>query len=103
MFKFDPSCICVFVYLYLGNEEVVVGEWVVDVISFQKIFGLCGLECHIVEIFRDVTLVDDGQRTTEHEDRARTLETEFAMTENQMKISSCLLYLFFTFVIFGTM
>ena len=37
------------------------------VISFQKIFGLCVLKCHIVEIWRDVTLVhgrttDDGQR-----------------------------------------
>ena len=38
------------------------GEWVVDVISFQKIFGLCGLECHIVGMRRDDTLVD-GQRT----------------------------------------
>ena len=28
--------------------ELVVGELVVDVISFQKIFGLCGLKCHIV-------------------------------------------------------
>ena len=55
-------CICVFVYLYLGNEGVVVGEWIVDVISFQKIFGLCGLKCHIVEIWRDVTF-EDGQRT----------------------------------------
>ena len=55
-------CICVFVYLYLGNEEVVVGEWVVDVISFQKIFGLCGLKGHKVDIRRAVTLVD-GQRT----------------------------------------
>ena len=45
-------------YLYLGNERVVVGEWIVDVISFQKIFGLCGLKCHIVEIWRDVTFVD---------------------------------------------
>ena len=45
-------------YLYLGNERVVVGEWIVDVISFQKIFGLCGLKCHIVEIWRDVTLED---------------------------------------------
>ena len=59
---FDRSCICVFVYLYLGNEEVVVGQWVVDFISFQKIFGLCSLECHMVEIWRDVTLVD--RRTT---------------------------------------
>ena len=45
-------------YLYLGNERVVVGEWIVDVISFQKIFGLCGLKCHIVEIWRDVTFED---------------------------------------------
>ena len=52
------SCICVFVYLYFGNEGVVVGELVVDVISFQKIFGLCGLKCHIMEIWRDVTLDD---------------------------------------------
>ena len=44
-------------YLYLGNEGVLVGELVVDVISFQKIFGLCGLKCHIMEIWRDVTLV----------------------------------------------
>ena len=33
-------------------------EWIVDVISFQKIFGLCGLKCHIVEIWRDVTFED---------------------------------------------
>ena len=32
-------------------------EWIVDVISFQKIFGLCGLKGHIVEIRWDVTLV----------------------------------------------
>ena len=50
------------------------GKWIVDVISFQKIFGFCGLRGHIVEIRRDVTLVDDGQRrTTECEDRARIL------------------------------
>ena len=64
-------CLCstlakaVFVYLYLGNEGVLVGELVVDVISFQKIFGLCGLKCHIMEIWTDVTLDDtrtDGQR-----------------------------------------
>ena len=33
-----------------------VGQWIVDVISFQKIFGLCGLKGHIVEIRWDVTL-----------------------------------------------
>ena len=35
-------------------------EWIVDVISFQKIFGLCGLKCRIVEIWRDVTFVDEA-------------------------------------------
>ena len=57
-------------YLYLGNEGVLVGELVVDVISFQKIFGLCGLKCHIMEIWRGVTLVDgrtDGQRNVKIE------------------------------------
>ena len=37
------------------------------------IFGLCGLKGHIVEIRWDVTL-EDGQRTTECEERARILE-----------------------------
>ena len=41
-----------------------VGQWIVGVISFQKIFGLCGLKGHIVEIRWDVTLVH-GQRTTD--------------------------------------
>ena len=53
------------------------GQWIVGVISFQKIFGLCGLKGHIVEIRWDVTLVHgrtDGQRTTECEDRARILK-----------------------------
>ena len=69
-------------YLYLGNEGVLVGELVVEVISFQKIFGLCGLKCHIMEIWTDVTLEDthtDGQHT-ECEDRARILETDFAIS-----------------------
>ena len=35
----------------------VMGEWFVGVLSFQKIFGLCGLKGHIVEIRWDVTLV----------------------------------------------
>jgi len=58
--------------------EWAVGQWIVGVTSFQKIFGLCGLKCHIVEIWRDVTLVH-GQRTTECEDSARILETEFTI------------------------
>ena len=53
-------------YLYLGNEGVLVGELVVDVISFQKIFGLCGLKCHIMEIWTDVTLAH-GQRNVKIE------------------------------------
>ena len=48
-----------------------VDEWIVDVISFQKIFGLCGLKCHIMEIWTDVTLVDgrttDGRRNVKIE------------------------------------
>ena len=59
--------------------EWAVGQWIVGVTSFQKIFGLCGLKCHIMEIWTDVTLDDDGQRT-ECEDSARILETEFAIT-----------------------
>ena len=59
--------------------EWAVGQWIVGVTSFQKIFGLCGLKCHIVEIWRDVTL-EDGR--TECEDRARILETEFAIKIN---------------------
>ena len=37
-------------------------DWIVDVLSFQKIFSLCGLKGHIVEIRGGVTLVDDEQR-----------------------------------------
>ena len=33
------------------------GQWIVEVISFQKIFGLSGLKGHKVEIRCDVTLV----------------------------------------------
>ena len=68
------------------------GELVVEVISFQKIFGLCGLKCHIMEISKGVTLEDgrtDG-RTTECEDRARILETEFAIQiGKQYKLIIC--------------
>ena len=46
--------------------EWAVGQWILGVTSFQKIFGLCGLKCHIVEIWRDVTL-DDGQRNVKIE------------------------------------
>ena len=56
-----------------------VGELVVDIISFQKIFGLCGLKCHIVEIWRDVTLVH-GRRT---DGRNVKIELEFWKQNSQ--------------------
>ena len=43
------------------------GEWLVVVISFQKIYGLYGLKHHIVEKMLDVTLVDDGRRNVKIE------------------------------------
>ena len=39
-----------------------VGQWIVGVISFQKMYGLYGLKHHIVEISGDVT---DVGRTNE--------------------------------------
>ena len=39
------------------------GQWIVGVISFQKMYGLHGLKHHIVEISGDVT--DAGQTTSE--------------------------------------
>ena len=36
--------------------ESAVGHWIVGIISFQKIYGLYGLEHHTVEINGDVTL-----------------------------------------------
>ena len=53
-------------------------EWIVNVISFQKIFGLCGLKGHIDKEGCHACPRTDGQRT-ECEDRARILETEFAI------------------------
>ena len=41
--------------------EWLLGQWIVGVKSFQKIFGLYGLERHIVEKRWGVTL-EDGQR-----------------------------------------
>ena len=62
-------------YLYLGNERVVVGEWIVDVISFHKIFGLCDLKCHRVEIWK-------------YEYRARIREAGFAIRHVPADISN---------------
>ena len=60
-----------------------VSQWIVGVISFQKIFGLCGLKAHIVEKVRMLRLWMDGQ--TQCEDSARILETEFAKTQYKHK------------------
>ena len=68
-------------YLYLGNESAAVGEWIVDVISFQKIFGLCCLKCHIVEIWRDVTF-EDGRT-----DGNVNIELESAKQDSQFLLS----------------
>ena len=68
-------------------------EWIVDVISFQKIFGLCGLKCHIMEIWRDVTL-DDG-RTDGRTDKQRNVKIvlEFWKLNSQYNGKRCLIYL----------
>ena len=42
--------------------ECSVGQWIVGVISFQKMYGLYGLKQHIVEKSGAVT--DAGQQTT---------------------------------------
>ena len=55
-------------------------EWIVDVISFQKIFGWCVLKCHIVQIWRDVTF-EDEQRTTD--DGIVNIELESAKQDSQ--------------------
>ena len=60
---------------------MVVDEWIVDVISFQKIFGLCCLKCHIVEIWRDVTF-EDGQRT---DDGNVNIVLESAKQDSQLR------------------
>ena len=50
-------------YLYLANEGVMVSELVVDVISFQKIFGLYALKRHIMEKSWGGTLEDRRRKT----------------------------------------
>ena len=50
-----------------------VGQWIVGVISFQKIFGLYGLKHHIVEISGDVTDAGRTDGRTTSKDRATQL------------------------------
>ena len=61
--------ICVIVYLYVPQCNRMSLAF-----SFQKMFSLCGLKGHIVEVRGGVKLVDNGRRrTTECEGRARIL------------------------------
>ena len=65
-------------------------ELIVDVKSFQKIFGLCGLKCHIVEIWRDVTL-EDGRTTDEqrtNNGRNVKIGLEFWKQNSQFRFST---------------
>ena len=59
-----------------------VGQWIVGVISFQKIFGLYGLKHHIVEISGDVTDAGRTDEQTTSEDSATQLliwETQYCI------------------------
>ena len=46
------------------------GQWIVDVISFQKIFGLCGIKRYIMDKGWDAMLEENGRRD-KCEERAR--------------------------------
>ena len=54
-----------------------VGQLIVGAISFQKIFGLCGLKGHIMEERVGCQAYTDGRM--ECEDRARILESELVV------------------------
>ena len=54
--------------------------WIGLVISFQKIYGLCGIKGHIVERRWDVTFIHG--RTTECEDSARILKQNSQFDNN---------------------
>ena len=64
-------------------------EWIVDVISFQKILGSCGLNGHIMEIRLGVTLEDNGQRT---DGRNVKIELEFWTQNSQFRLQRCFLF-----------
>ena len=53
------------------------GQWIVGVISFQKIFGLYGIKGHIVEIRWDVTLEDTHTHDGRTDGRNVKIELEF--------------------------
>ena len=63
--KKPPCTLILKRYIVGGSERVMgewlVGQWIVDIISFQEIFGLYGLKGHIVEKRYDVA----NTRTTD--------------------------------------
>ncbi len=62
---------------------MVLGEWIVHVISFQKILGSCGLNGHIMEIRLGVTLEDNGRTDGQ---RNVKIELEFWTQNSQKKL-----------------
>ena len=55
-----------------------VGQWIVGVISFQKMYGLYGLKHHIVEISGDVT---DAGRTNKQQTTSKDRATQLLICE----------------------
>ena len=68
---------------------MVLGEWIVHVISFQKILSSCGLNGHIMEIRLGVTLEDNGQRT----DNGRNVKIELEFWTQNSQFNHNLLLL----------
>ena len=56
----QKACMLKYIDIKMVMGDWLVGQWIVGVKSFQKVFGLCGLKGHIVEKMYDVTL-EDGQ------------------------------------------
>ena len=56
--------------------EWAVGYWIVGVTSFQKIYGLYGLEHHKVEISGDVTKVGRTDKRTRKDSATQLLNRE---------------------------
>ena len=54
-------------------SEWLVGQWIVGVMNFQKMYGLYGLKNQLVEINRDATEKGRTDVRTTKEDRATQL------------------------------
>ena len=63
-------------------------KWIMDGISFQKIYGLCGLKGHIVDIRWGVTTVMDAQT-----DGNMKIELESSKQDSQLVKSTPNVYL----------